>query len=54
MKIFVDVDLPELKIKIAKRFGHANYYLTYDTDSKNCKIIGNKSMMKNIKFFLKY
>ncbi len=42
MKIFIGADSPELTSKIAKRFGHANYYLTYDSESKNFEVIGNK------------
>lgn len=42
MKIFIGTDSPELTGKIAKRFGHANYYLTYDSESKNMEVIENK------------
>ena len=42
MKIFIGADSPELTSKIAKRFGHANYYLIYDLENQNLEIIENK------------
>jgi len=34
MKILLATDGKTLESKIAKRFGHSNYYLIYDTESK--------------------
>ena len=34
MKILLATDGETLESKIAKRFGHANYYLIYDSDTK--------------------
>lgn len=41
MKIFIGTDTPELNGKVAKRFGHADYYLNYDSDSENFEVISN-------------
>jgi len=35
MKMLLTVDGNNLESKISKRFGEANYYLIYDTDSKS-------------------
>ena len=35
MKILLSTDRDNLESNIAKRFGHANYYLIYCTDSKS-------------------
>jgi predicted Fe-Mo cluster-binding NifX family protein len=35
MKILFATDGETFESKIAKRFGHANYYLIYDSESKN-------------------
>lgn len=41
MKIFIGADSPELTSKVAKRFGHADYYLIYNTVSKILDVIAN-------------
>jgi predicted Fe-Mo cluster-binding NifX family protein len=38
MKILLAVNDRSMNSKIAKRFGHANYYLIYDRDSKNLDV----------------
>ncbi len=43
MKIFIGVDSPTLNGKIAKRFGHADYYLIYDSDNENLDVNSNSS-----------
>jgi len=41
MKIFIGADSPELTGKLAKRFGHANYYLVFNSKTKAFKVILN-------------
>ena len=41
MKIFMGTDTPEFSGKIAKRFGHANYYLIYNTENESSEFISN-------------
>lgn len=41
MKIFIGCDTPDLNGQIAKRFGHAKYYLVYETDSQQLDVIVN-------------
>lgn len=41
MKVFIGTDLPELSGKVAKRFGHADYYLLYDLENKKFEVIEN-------------
>ena len=41
MKIFIGTDLPELTGKISKRFGHAVYYLLYNTENQEFDVINN-------------
>ena len=38
MKILLATDGKTIKSKIAKRFGHANYYLIFDTESKEIDV----------------
>ena len=47
MKIFIGTDTPDLNSKIAKRFGHANYYLIYTTEDKNAEFIQNAEHDEN-------
>jgi len=42
MKIFIGTDTAELSSKIAKRFGHANYYIIYNTESKGFEVSSNE------------
>lgn len=41
MKIFIGADSPELTSKIAKRFGHANFYLIFNQQAKDIEVISN-------------
>ncbi len=41
MKIMLVTDEPNLESKIAKRFGHANYYLIYDLDNNTFEAMEN-------------
>ncbi len=41
MKILFVADEPNLESKIAKRFGHANYYIIYDTGNDTFEAIEN-------------
>ena len=42
MKLLFATEGETLESKIAKRFGHAPYYLIYDTESKHLEVRGNK------------
>ncbi len=42
MKILLATEGENLESKIAKRFGHAPYYLIYETENKEVKTRGNK------------
>lgn len=42
MEILLAADGDNLESKIDKRFGEANYYLIYDTDSKTVEARVNK------------
>lgn len=37
-KIIIGSDRDNLESPIAKRFGHANYYLMYNTETKNLEV----------------
>jgi predicted Fe-Mo cluster-binding NifX family protein len=52
MKIFIGCDSSDLTGKISKRFGHANYYLIYDTDSKKSEILVNSEHDEKHEFLL--
>ena len=41
MKITFGSDGNNLESKISKRFGHAKYYLVYDTESENYEVVEN-------------
>ena len=41
MKILLATDGKTLESKIAKRFGHANYYLIFDSESKKLDVRAN-------------
>lgn len=41
MNIFIGADEAVLSGKIAKRFGQASFYLIYNTNNKNIKVIMN-------------
>jgi len=41
MKIVIGADDKILESKVAKRFGHANYFILYDTDTKNYEAFEN-------------
>ncbi len=41
MKVLLVTDEPNLESKIAKRFGHANYYLIYDLESDTIEVMEN-------------
>ncbi len=41
MKILFVTDEPNMESKIAKRFGHANYYLIYDLDDDTFEAMEN-------------
>ncbi len=42
MKILFATDEKTMQSKIAKRFGHAEFYLIYDSDTKQFEVISNK------------
>ncbi|MEE9430909.1 MAG: NifB/NifX family molybdenum-iron cluster-binding protein [Melioribacteraceae bacterium] len=42
MKVFIGTDTANLNSRIAKRFGHAEYYLIYNTESKDYHASPNK------------
>ena len=42
MKVFIGTDTADLSSRIAKRFGHAKYYLIYNTESKDYQASLNK------------
>lgn len=42
MKICLGIDGNNLESEMAKRFGHAAYYLIYDTENKTSEVLINK------------
>ncbi|MDP2302352.1 MAG: NifB/NifX family molybdenum-iron cluster-binding protein [Ignavibacteria bacterium] len=55
MLILIGSDGETIDSKIAKRFGHANYYLVYDTNSNSLEVFKNDSEEhdhKNLEQFL--
>jgi len=52
MKILLATDDKTLESKIAKRFGHANYYLIFNNESKELEARINHGMMTIIQVWL--
>jgi len=42
MKVTIGADASEVSAKIAKRFGHAEFYITYDTENKKYSFAKNE------------
>ncbi len=54
MKILIGSDGVDLNSKIAKRFGHANYYLVYDTETETLNAYQNEEEEHDHKILEKF